>query len=94
VIGAIVVGCDDGHVQGALAAAGLQPRVQGLLDLVYRMVRVELDELDVLHEPLSTPRTRESASPARGMVTVVAGRGATGPPGSKQASGRRGAQGL
>ena len=54
-IGAVVVGCDDRHMQGALAAAGRQPRVQGLLDLAHRVIGVELNELDVPHELFLLP---------------------------------------
>ena len=70
-IGAIVVGCDDSHKQGAPAAAGLQPRVQGLLDLVHRAIRVELDELDVLHEPFYSWNS-EKRQARLGVVAVVA----------------------
>src|SRR5690349_799171 len=62
-IGAIVVGCNHRHVQVALTAAGRKPRVQGLLDLVNRVIRVELDELNVSHELVLLPGIRQAPLP-------------------------------
>ena len=60
VIGAVVIGCDDGHPQGALTAAGVQPGIEGPPDLVGLVFGVELDELNVWHTSRSTPEPRQA----------------------------------